>query len=155
MALTDKSKAFAKAKLQGFDNKQAAIQAGYSESTASQKGSALAKDEHVLAYMSQLKKIKETAQVENYDFAPDKTQEQIKQASGLNDPLAFLLGVMNDCAEDVMTRIIAAKAALPYVHGKVGDVGKKESQKNDAEGLSKGSSGTGRFAATQPPRRVN
>ena len=155
MALTDKSKAFAKAKLQGLDNRQAAIKAGYSESTASQKGASLAKDEHVVAYIAQLKKVKESAQVNSYDFAPENTQQQAKNASSLRDPLAFLLDVMSDPAEDKMTQVIAAKAALPYVHGKVGDVGKKESQNNGADGIATGRTGTGRFAASQPPRRTN
>ena len=59
MAMTEKKKAFADSLISGaaknISNKQAAIDAGYSEATASQMGSKLAKDKDVLRYMAQQK----------------------------------------------------------------------------------------------------
>jgi phage terminase small subunit len=48
-------------------------------------------------------------------------------------------------------RMDAAKAALPYFHGKVADKGKKQSQEEQAHAAAKG---TGRFA-TRAARKAN
>ena len=59
MAMTDKKRAFADSLLSGaaknISNREAAIEAGYSEATASQMGSKLAKDKDVLRYLAQQK----------------------------------------------------------------------------------------------------
>lgn len=49
-----------------------------------------------------------------------------------DDPLQFLLDVMNK-SDDMFMRVNAAKAALPYVHGKVADKGKKETKAEEAK----------------------
>lgn len=54
MALTDNMKAFAHAKVQGKSNKDSALDAGYSEKSAGSKGSQLAKDPEVVAYLAAL-----------------------------------------------------------------------------------------------------
>ena len=46
------------------------------------------------------------------------------------------------------SRSAAAKAMLPYMHGKIGEQGKKESQSQLAKEVSKG-----RYAAGAPPLR--
>lgn len=51
-AFTNRKKLFAKALKKGMTQKAAAIAAGYSEKTAKVKGSQLAKDPHVVAYMA-------------------------------------------------------------------------------------------------------
>ena len=65
------------------------------------------------------------------------------------DPKRFLLAVMNDNGEDARLRIDAAKALMPYMHQKVGEVGKKEERAEAAKKVS-----GGRFGAAQPPRLV-
>lgn len=65
------------------------------------------------------------------------------------DPKQFLLAVMNDNGEDARLRIDAAKALMPYMHQKVGEVGKKEERAEAAKKV-----GGGRFGAAQPPRLV-
>ncbi len=57
MAMNDQKEAFAKAIVRGLSNRLAAIEAGYSEKTASASGSRLAKDEDVLAEIARLKNI--------------------------------------------------------------------------------------------------
>ena len=42
-----------------------------------------------------------------------------------NDPLAFLMALVSEPAADMRLRLNAAAACLPYVHGKVGETGKK------------------------------
>lgn len=55
MAMNEQKELFAKAKLRGLSNREAAIAAGYSEKTASASGSRLAKDVDVLAEIERLK----------------------------------------------------------------------------------------------------
>ncbi len=156
MALTDQKKKFAKAVVMGKTHKESAIYAGYEPKTASQAGSRLVKEKAVASYIEHLKAVKASAGVDSYDFVNENTNAEIKNASSSKDPLAFLLDVMSDESEEKNVRVNAAKAALPYVHGKVGDVGKKESQKDSAAGIANGTLGTGRFSATKAPtRRLN
>ena len=140
MAINDKKIRFAKAKLSGKNNMEAAILAGYSNNTAKQQGSRLARDPDVLAFMAKHKDV-------DQQFIPQTTQ-------GV-DPLEYLLDVVADGNNEPAVRIAAARAALPYVHGKIGDVGKKETQKDTANSIASGSNGSGRFATAQPPKRLN
>lgn len=144
MALTDKKRRFADALMSGASNRDAAIQAGYSEKTASQAGSKLAKDPDVLAHIERKKAVtqaKEEARSEGKAF-------NLTDLSKLySDPLVFLKAVMNDGGEDLKLRVDAAKAMLPYTHGKIGEQGKKE-QKSDAAKKAAG----GKFGQSAPPR---
>lgn len=46
-----------------------------------------------------------------------------------DDPLQFLMAVMNDSTEEIDVRKDAAKAMLPYIHPKKGETGKKRCPK--------------------------
>ena len=140
MAMTDKKIKFAKAKLSGKNNTEAAILAGYSQNGAKQQGSRLAGDSDVMAFIEKHKNI-------DQQFVPKTTK-------GI-DPLEYLLDVIANEDNEQDARIAAAKAALPYIHGKIGDVGKKETQKDTANSIASGSNGSGRFATAQPPKRLN
>ncbi len=65
------------------------------------------------------------------------------------DPLVFLLAVMNDPTSDARLRIVAATAALPYVHERAGTVqgGKKDRRAEAAQ-----EAGQGKFAPSKPPK---
>ena len=65
------------------------------------------------------------------------------------DPMDFLLAVMRDDFTDKDTRIKAAALALPFVHTKPGEAGKKESKQQAAA-----SAATGKFAVPMAPRLV-
>ena len=54
------------------------------------------------------------------------------------DPLEFMLKLMADVGEDPKTRLEAAKAAIPYLHAKKGEVGKKEEKRTAAEKVKEG-----------------
>ncbi|MBS7819636.1 hypothetical protein B9T11_07875 [Wohlfahrtiimonas chitiniclastica] len=146
--LSDKKKAFARGILQGLSNKDAAIQAGYSENSAAQQGSRLAKEKEIISYIEQLGSVKEKLNENPADFVPVGTTEQIKRYKDTRDPLQFLLDRMDDEFEEMGTRMEAAKAALPYVHSKKGDIGVKENRANTAEGIAKGG---GKFSTMKPP----
>ncbi len=63
------------------------------------------------------------------------------------DPLEFLLAVMQDETVDADLRLRAAEKALAYQKG--GKIGKKEERQDAAE-----AAGAGRFAPSKPPLRV-
>lgn len=54
------------------------------------------------------------------------------------DPLEYLKSVWMDENQDKELRVACAKAALPYVHGKVADKGKKQTKAEDAQNAAKG-----------------
>lgn len=54
-------------------------------------------------------------------------------------PLEYMLAVMNDASTDPMRRDRMAIAAAPYVHGKKGEVGKREQRKARSETAEQGS----------------
>lgn len=141
MALTEKKKAFAQAKMNGANNKEAAISAGCPEKSSSSAGTRLEKDPDVIAYIDRLKKAT-PEQVVKHEAKPLTTNSTIKTAENLPDPLAFLTEIWTDPVEDMKLRLDAAKAALPYFHGKVAEKGKKETKADDAK---KAATGGGRF----------
>lgn len=151
MALTAKKKAFAQSKHDGADNKQAAIFAGYSPESASQAGSRLAKDPDVIAHIERLKVNTEVKADIKPDPKPIITKKDIETAGSRADPLKFLEEIWTDPVEDMKMRMDAAKAALPYFHGKVAEKGKKESQVDDAKAAA---TGGGKYA-TRSARKSN
>lgn len=154
MALTEKMKKFARAIVDGATNKEAAISAGYEEKTASQQGSKLKNNSEIIVYIEKLK-----AEKEGRSLTPTKTQVK-PDSSGeddnplsydnyaKDDPLQFLIDVMNN-SEDMFLRFNAAKAALPYVHGKVAEKGKKETKEEAAKQATK----TGRLGTLESQLR--
>lgn len=176
MALTAKSKAFAQAVVDGMSNKDAAISAGYSEKTAMQQGSKLAKLPEVIAYIAKLKadkkltstdekltssKPKPTAsvqvvEVEKIESGPEQAHGQFVgrdeiAIGSIEDPLEYLKSVWIDELQDKELRVACAKAALPYVHGKVADKGKKQTKEEEARAAAKSG---GKFA-TRSARKAN
>ena len=142
MALTAKMKAFAQAVVDGLSNKDAAISAGYSEKSAMQQGSKLAKIPEVIAYINQFKSVKNLTPTNEKLTSKKPKVNSVDSGENDNpldeenyakdDPLQFLLDVMNK-SDDMFMRVNAAKAALPYVHGKVADKGKKETKAEEAK----------------------
>ena len=176
MALTAKGKAFAQAVADGMSNKDAAISAGYSEKTAMQQGAKLAKNPEIIAYIEKLTSAKkltpkskkltsskvksdvpvQVVRVEKIESGPEQAQGQFVgrdeiPVGSIQDPLEYLKSIWTDSTQDDELRVACAKAALPYVHGKVADKGKKQSQEEQAHAAAKG---TGRFA-TRAARKAN
>nr|WP_288355645.1 terminase small subunit [uncultured Pseudomonas sp.] len=147
MALTEKKRRFADALLSGASNKKAAIDAGYSEKTAPQAGSKLAKDPDIVAYVARRKQFDEArAEVKSETEKVNSDRAAETEASG-KDPIAFLERMMANELEDPKLRIDAAKALLPYKHAKKGELGKKEQAKEKA-----GQAAGGKFGPRQPPQ---
>ena len=133
MALTAKKKAFAQAKHDGANNKEAPIFAGCSAETASPARSSMAKDSDVIAQIERLKCVKGVNNDVKPNPKPIVTKKDISTASERPDPLKFLEEIWTDPVEDMKMRMDAAKAALPYFHGKVADKGKKATKTEDAK----------------------
>lgn len=166
MALTGKKQKFAEAKARGLSNKDAAIAAGYSASSAAAQGSRLAKDPDVVAHLNRktkAKTAKKTApptKAPPVDRPPPRDAEALdeeaavaafnwEKATRFSDPKPFLVAVMNDMVTEPKLRVFAAKELMPYYHRKLGDTGKKEERKDAAS-----KAASGRFAAAPPPLRA-
>ncbi|MHA3052584.1 terminase small subunit [Acinetobacter sp. ANC 4640] len=151
MAINEKMKKFAQAIVDGASNKDAAISAGYPEKSAAQQGAKLKKHPEIIVYIEKLKadkdgrsltktevkKVKEVnsnSEEQDWDDLPDDPYSK-------DDPLEFLIEVMNNAGNDMFLRFNAAKAALPYKHGKVAEKGKKQTKEEEA----KKASNSGKF----------
>lgn len=144
--LTPQKRKFGKALATGNSQTDAAIIAGYSEKSARSKGSQLAKEPEIAAYVLQLKHDKQA--IEARVTPPTEGSNGVNQAAGFDDPLDFLKSVMNDTRQDIDVRKDAAKAMLPYLHTKKGEGGKKEA-KNAAANKA-----ASRFAGVAAPKRT-
>lgn len=81
---------------------------------------------------------------------PKPPEEKITLPAGDGQtPLEFMLMVMRDPAIEDRIRLDAAKSAAQYVHGKIGEGGKKDERQQAAK-----RAGAGKFGAAAPPRLV-
>lgn len=160
--LTAQKRKFALALISGMSKKDAAIKAGYSEKSARSKGSQLAKDPEVIAFIA--RKSKEKIEVDDVPTHGKKVNTpalnteaetesepipKIVIAAGeYDDPLEFLKSVMNDGTEDINTRKDAAKAMLPYLHVKKGEGGKKDAKQAAAQAVAS------KFMGMPPPQLI-
>lgn len=151
MALTGKKRAFADAVLAGRSNKDAAIVAGYSPATASAAGSRLVKDPAVAEYLKAARaNIAPGATAALPPAAsPARPTFDLNRALQHTDPKTFLMAAMNDIELGEKLRIDAAKALMPFVHKKPGEIGKKEEKLEAAQ-----KAAGGRFGAPPPPPRL-
>ncbi|AVI36824.1 terminase small subunit [Acinetobacter baumannii] len=143
---------FALAIVDGKTNKEAAISAGYAEKTASAAGARLAKDPEIIVYIEMLKAQKEGRSLtsDSPKVKPKDTPENSGEDENPieefqfegDDPLDFLIKVMNFNGNKLPLRMQAAIAALPYKHGKVAEKGKKQTKAETAREGSK----SGKFA---------
>lgn len=161
MALTDKQRRFVDAKARGATNKEAAEAAGYAAATASAAGSRLAKNPQIVEALEKRARVK--ARSKRAEPEPDPeiegeqgcagdeggSGEQLSNLPFSTDPLVWLLALMNEPKAKVFDRRNAAQAALPYIHGKKADQGKKDQQALAAKEV-----GKGRFGQGKPPLSV-
>ncbi|PIT18278.1 terminase small subunit [Snodgrassella alvi] len=146
MSLNDKQELFALNVAAGINQTEACVNAGYSRNGAAAAACRLMKNQAVLARIEELKKQqnrlnKNINKIVNNDINTDVNP--VKSASPpSDDPLQFLVMVMNDDSWPHKLRIDAAKTLMPYKHGRIGETGKKEAardvaiEKSRAGGLS-------------------
>lgn len=140
MALTEMMKAFVHAKVQGKKNKEAAIEAGFSEKSAGSKGSQLMKNPEVLTYLDGLLKQggEGVVLLESMPLGEAAIAAEIQEMENVTNSLEFLRSVYKNPRMERKVRIEAAKAALPYEFGKVGEKGIKQGREDDANDISNG-----------------
>lgn len=141
MALTEQKRRYAAARLAGASKKQAAIEAGCPEKTASQAASRLEKDPEVQAAMGR-SVVVERKRRDDPAYDPEP---HIPAQAG--DPLEFMRQMMNDLEAEPKLRLDAAKALAAFTVSKPGEQGKKD-QKADAAKKA----AVGRFGQSAPPR---
>lgn len=136
MALTDRKRRFVESKASGASNREAAEAAGYAAGSASAAGSRLAKDPDILAALEKLKSrvsVKaEKPQPEMNGEPSLDDDEELGELPLTDDPLVWLLALMNEPKAKMFDRRNAAQSALPYFHGKKSGMGKKEQKLEDA-----------------------
>ncbi|QMV50951.1 terminase small subunit [Ewingella americana] len=156
--LTTQKRKFAIALVSGMSQKDAAIKAGYSSKSARSKGSQLANDPEVIAFIKRKKKEKIEIDDEptfgknvNTPAVTPPSHQPEENTGGIGryeDPLDFLKAVMNSADEDIDIRKDAAKAMLPYVHSKKGESGKKDAKQAAAQAVAS------KFSGMAPPQLV-
>lgn len=144
MALTEKMKAFAQAKMQGKSNKEAAELAGYSKGSAASRGSQLAENPDVVAYLASLN-LRGGGGIAHMPLGQAAINAETKDMENINSSLEFLQYIYKNPTIDRKIRIEAAKAALPYETGKIAEKGKKEQRKQVAKEATQG----GKFATLE------
>lgn len=147
---TAKQQAFIDNKLAGCTNRDAAIAAGYSVSTASSTADKLMQHPAVRAALKAEGKIA----TRGASAAPRLPREQY------DDPKDMLLDVMNMGALPIAVRADAAKQLMPYMHARIGEKGKKDSALEKAKGVVGGKSqaradGQPKFAPGRAPNVVS
>ena len=172
MTKEEKYRAFAAAVVAAKSNREAAILAGYKVETASQSGSRLAKDPEIIRLIAEMtdKTPNETtvqthtnAETTEQQLAPNLEDPPYKRAIrkgeiieldgkqyNTTDPKDMLTLAMLGVISPSRAQLDAAKALIPFVHGKVGDQGKKESELERARGVIQG----GRFQALDAPAPI-
>lgn len=170
MALTDKKRRFVDALLSGLSGAKAAIHAGYSENGAAQAAARLMRDKHVLAALGRTAEVNKTVNKKPVNKKADHREQATPdggtqdaatdtdsmdgiglKALGLtSDPRAVLVAIMNDVGEEPKLRLEAAKALMPFTHGKIAEQGKKGAQQDAANKAATG----GRFAPPPPPTHL-
>ena len=90
----------------------------------------------------------QVVKVEKIESGPEQVHGQFVGRDEIaigshEDPLEYLKSVWMDKEQDEELRVACAKAALPYVHGKIADKGKKQTKAEEAQAAAKGG---GKFA---------
>lgn len=160
MVLTDKQRQFVDAKARGASNKEAAEAAGCKASVAAASGSRWASDPKIasaiLARKAELSVNPEPTKSARNSKA-DKASVEADEVDGeflsclpsTQDPLEWLLALMNEPRAKVFDRRNAAQTAVPYIHGKKADAGKKEQRAEAAQ-----AAGRGKYSRSKPPLTV-
>lgn len=145
--LTGQKKKFADALKKGMTQREAAVEAGYSEKTARVKGSQLAGDPDVITYLERSDEVNRGVNPEVNPSLSDR--ERLSQASDYPDPLAVMAEIMmkNKCVDPKLSLEAAARLA-PYLCSKKGAGGKKEEKTKAAK------KAESRFPSLAPPKLV-
>lgn len=126
MVLIGKKEAYAQAIVAGLSKTEACVQAGYSKKTAAQQANRLSKESQVIARIKELTSgVKNAKEEVNLEINVNEMNEA--------DPKKYLIEIMQDPDAETKLRLDAAKTLMPYLYGKIGEVGKKETKRENAQ----------------------
>lgn len=146
--LTGQKKKFADALMLGENQTQSAKSAGYSEKTAKIKGSQLAKDKDVMAYMERVKSLPDGVS-EEVEQTKNNTVPRVEIPPRYEDPIEVMKKIMSDnILLDPKLSLEAAAKLAPYVCQKIADPGKKAAKNEAAK------KAVNKFGAMTPPKLV-
>jgi phage terminase small subunit len=159
--LTEKQSKYVQGRVAGLKQRDAAIAAGYSPAGADVQAANLDKHPQVKAAIAKAKRAgaRGMTSMRNPPRGDEPGDDEAVLKDHYDTPLDFMLDTMNNPRMPKGVRFEAAKQALPYVNGKVGDVGKKQSQQNRAKAITEGGGTTtksgraNKFSPKAPPTR--
>jgi len=134
--ITERKRLFAEAIVNGLMQREAAVFAGYAEKNADTQASRLMADPEVKTLINELRTKKNAAKPVSQQVAAIHATSVVFGTD--DDPIEYLKTVWKDENEDMKMRMDAAKAALPYFHGKVAEKGKKETKADEAKKATQG-----------------
>lgn len=150
---TEKQLAYATHRAEGMNITQSAIAAGYSRAGANRQGSALEKIPHVRAAIARIKREKKKGNVSTDDHIKSimgqpageakrgrRGDEEPRMKAKYASPLEVLQDTYNNPRMPDSIRLRAAEQALPYLHARVGEKGKKELAADRAKEVAGGKS---------------
>lgn len=168
--MTPKMQTFVAGVVSGLKPSAAGLAAGYSRATVDQAVSRLMKHPEVKKAIASARRAqsasknaavpakKKRAAANTLAAAQERIYEQLggaNEENGLLDeyesPMHFMEHAMNNKKLTMGVRFEAAKQLMPYKHPRLGEKGKKESKKDDAERVA----GAGKFSAKAPPGRTH
>jgi phage terminase small subunit len=124
--LTAKQQAFVANKAAGVTNRDAAIAAGYAVAGAAVSADKLMRNPAIR------NAIKAAAKDTQHT---DKGNAPVMPRAKYTDAMTFLKDMMNHAGLPIAMRADAAKQLLPYMHARIGEVGKKEKAKERAHAI--------------------
>ena len=140
--LTEKQRQFVSNKAAGCTNRDAALHAGYSVAAASSTADKLMAMPAIRAALKAAGKA-----TPGVDMKPGNVPTMPRDK--YSDPKAFLLDLMNLATVPIAIRADAAKQLLPYMHARMGELGKKQAKADNARVIARGRS---KFATKAPPQ---
>lgn len=147
---TDKQQAFIDGKAAGLKNAAAATAAGYASTSAAVTASQLLARDDVKRAVAAAKKRLRSAGAPSGKEDEDVVDRNKMPKATYADAKEFLLDAMNHPLLPIAVRGDYAKALLPYQHGRVGETGKKQSQKERAKEITEAGKGN-KFAPKTAP----
>lgn len=151
--LTPKQLGYIAARVEGLKKRESAIAAGYSSAGADVAAAKCERDERIRKAIAAGKR-----KLNPRDRSKPKPESDEKEKPRLkpkyDSSLELMRGVYNNPLMPDSVRIDAAKAALPFEHGRIVDTGKKQKKVEAAKAIAAGAGGkTGKpkFATKAPP----
>lgn len=149
---TAKQQKFIQLKRQGYSNEKAALGAGYAKASAKNQATMMLRRPEIRAACKITKSARASkAEIEVAVLGNSADASSLMPKRKYTDPKEFLRDLMNNEGVPMLMRKDAAKDLMPYIHARVGEKGKKESEKDEAGKIANSKS---KFATQRAPSNV-